>query len=156
MLSFKSMPGTKIAQESDPAELLAAREAYELGCLLSVANEDIPGFERHYQLVKSCYTDYAGVLKPSENQHQLQGLNLLCLLAQSKIAEFHTELELIPVDLWDSNAFIKFPIKLEQYLMEGSYPTVLAAAGSTPAPSYNFFVGMLSGTVSSPTNHDDG
>ncbi|KAJ1477881.1 COP9 signalosome [Baffinella frigidus] len=147
MLSFKSMPGTKTAQESDPQELLAAREAYELGCLLSVAKEDIPGFERHYALVKSCYADYSSVLKASENQHQLQGLNLLCMLAQSKIAEFHTELELIPLDLWETNAFIKFPIKLEQYLMEGSYPMVLAAAGSTPAKSYDLFVGMLSGTV---------
>ena len=54
-------------------------------------------FERHYALVKSCYADYASVLKASENQHQLQGLNLLCMLAQSTIAEFHTELELIPV-----------------------------------------------------------
>ena len=47
--------------------------------------------------MKSCYADYSSVLKASENQHQLQGLNLLCMLAQSKIAEFHTELELIPV-----------------------------------------------------------
>ena len=84
------MPGTKTASESNVQELQVAREAYELGCLISIASEDIEGFERHYALVKSCYTDYAGVLPASENQHQLQGLNLLGLLAQSKIGEFHT------------------------------------------------------------------
>ena len=92
MMSFKSMPGTKVASESDVSELLIAREAYELGCLISIGLEEIEGFERHFALVKSCYTDYAAVLPASENQQQLQGLNLLGLLAQSKIAEFHTGL----------------------------------------------------------------
>lgn len=68
-------------------------------------------------LAKTCYSDYGSVLPQvilrtvtmpcpvltrcwqSEYQYQLQGLNLLCLLAQSKIAEFHTELELIPVSV---------------------------------------------------------
>jgi 26S proteasome regulatory subunit N12 len=94
MMSFGSMPGTKIASESNVQELLIAREAYELGCLISIELEEIEGFERHYALVKSCYTDYASVIPASENQHQLQGLNLLGLLAQSKIAEFHTGLDL--------------------------------------------------------------
>ena len=90
MMSFGSLPGTKPAGESNVQELLIAREAYELGCLISIELEEIEGFERHFALVKSCYTDYASVLPASENQHQLQGLNLLGLLAQSKIAEFHT------------------------------------------------------------------
>jgi len=96
--------------------------------------------------VKSCYTDYAGVLPASANQHQLQGLNLLGLLAQSKIGEFHTELELIPVDLREIT-YIKFPIQLEQYLMEGTYRKVEEAQKGLPAPSYAFFVSKLSGTV---------
>ena len=90
MMSFGSLPGTKPAGESNVQELLVAREAYELGCLISIDLEEIEGFERHFALVKSCYTDYASVLPASESQHQLQGLNLLGLLAQSKIAEFHT------------------------------------------------------------------
>jgi len=146
MMSFKSMPGTKVASESDVSELLIAREAYELGCLISIGLEEIEGFERHFALVKSCYTDYAAVLPESENQQQLQGLNLLGLLAQSKIAEFHTELELIPVDLRE-NQYIKFPIKLEQYLMEGTYRKVEEAQKEVPAPSYSYFVSKLSGTV---------
>ncbi len=51
MMSFTSMPGTKTASESNVQELQVAREAYELGCLISIASEDIEGFERHYALV---------------------------------------------------------------------------------------------------------
>lgn len=146
MMGFSSMPGTKPAAESDVKELMIAREAYELGCLVSVELEEIEGFERHFALVKSCYADYASVMPASENQHQLQGLNLLGLLAQSKIAEFHTELELIPIDQRE-NKFISFPIKLEQYLMEGTYRKVEEAQKGVPAPSYSYFVSKLSGTV---------
>ncbi|EKX40397.1 26S proteasome regulatory complex, subunit RPN12 [Guillardia theta CCMP2712] len=146
MTSFKSTPGVVAANEANVQELMIVREFYELGCLVSAQSEDIEGFERHFAVVKSCYTDYAGVLPQSEKQYELQGLNLLCLLAQSKIAEFHTELELIPVDVWE-NPFIKFPINLEQYLMEGSYQKVLESPGGVPSKSYSYFVRLLSGTV---------
>lgn len=39
---------------------------------------------------------YRGLLAPSQHQHLITGLNLLRLLVQNRIAEFHTELELIP------------------------------------------------------------
>lgn len=35
-------------------------------------------------------------LPESSFKYQLLGLNLLCLLAQNRVAEFHTELELLP------------------------------------------------------------
>mmetsp|Transcript_45534 Transcript_45534/g.71344 ORF Transcript_45534/g.71344 Transcript_45534/m.71344 type:complete len:264 (+) Transcript_45534:25-816(+) len=146
MMSFSSLPGSTPVASAKKDEIELARKAYEIACLLSIQLKDIPGFERHFSMVKSCYTDYTSILPESSEQYQLQGLNLMCLLAQSKIAEFHTELELIPVDKWE-HPCIKFPIKLEQYLMEGSYPKVLASAGDLPAPSYHFFVSMLSGTV---------
>lgn len=156
MISFSSLPGTKTAADCNPKEILLARETYEYACLLSVALcaalpeservTDDKGFARHMAQVKTCYSDYASVLPASALQFQLQGLNLMFLLANNKIAEFHTELELIPVDSWDT-PFIRFPIKLEQYLMEGSYQKVLSSVGDVPAPSYNLFVNLLSGTV---------
>ena len=125
MMSFNSLPGTKTAAECNPKEILIARETYEYACLLSVAlcaalpeserSDDqglcalifgkacrflifhITGFARHMAQVKTCYSDYASVLPISSLQFQLQGLNLMFLLANNKIAEFHTELELIPV-----------------------------------------------------------
>jgi len=50
------------------------------------------------------------------------------------------------VDLRE-NEYIKFPIKLEQYLMEGTYRKVEEAQKGVPAPSYTYFVSKLSGTV---------
>eukprot|EP00283_Hemiselmis_rufescens_P009506 CAMPEP_0173432970 /NCGR_PEP_ID=MMETSP1357-20121228/10588_1 /TAXON_ID=77926 /ORGANISM="Hemiselmis rufescens, Strain PCC563" /LENGTH=265 /DNA_ID=CAMNT_0014397639 /DNA_START=32 /DNA_END=829 /DNA_ORIENTATION=+ len=146
-IQFTSLPGMKPPSESDPKELLLVREAYELACLsVSLPQDDVPSFDRHMSQLKTLYADYAGVLPRSERQFELQGLGLLSLLAQSKIAEFHTEIELIPVDQWE-NPFIRFPIKLEQYLMEGSYQKVLSSVGEVPAASYKCFVDKLSGTV---------
>mmetsp|Transcript_15513 Transcript_15513/g.30632 ORF Transcript_15513/g.30632 Transcript_15513/m.30632 type:complete len:272 (-) Transcript_15513:39-854(-) len=150
-MSLESLPGMKAPSESDPKELLVVRETYELACLhitgvSSDPQDEVKAFERHMSQLKTLYSDYAGVLPRSDKQFELQGLGLLSLLAQSKIAEFHTELELIPVDQWE-NPFIKFPIKLEQYLMEGSYQKVLSSVGEVPAPSYKRFVDKLSGTV---------
>jgi 26S proteasome regulatory subunit N12 len=81
-------------------------------------------------------------IPPSSYQYQILGLNLLRLLALNRIAEFHTELELIPLDKHD-NIYIKHPIQLEQYIMEGSYNKVFSAAKDLPAPSYSFFIEYL-------------
>jgi 26S proteasome regulatory subunit N12 len=74
------------------------------------------------------------------------GLNLLRLLAQSRIAEFHIELESIPIEL-HSNMYIKHAIDLELYLMEGSYKKLLEARQNVPADEYVVFMDMLSETV---------
>lgn len=64
-------------------------------------------------------------LPESANQYHLLGLNLLFLLSQNRVAEFHTELELLPYDIIQTNTYIRHPVALEQYLMEGSYNKVI-------------------------------
>ena len=80
-------------------------------------------------------------------RYQLLGLNLLCLLAQNRVAEFHTELERLPAKEIQNNVYIRHPVSLEQYIMEGSYNKVLLAKGNVPAESYNFFIDILMDTV---------
>ena len=92
LLDFSSLPpatadGSATAQQ----ELTLAREILEHGALLSIRLMDIPLFERHVAQLKVYYTDCAGVLPASQRQHPILGLNLLRLLAQNRIAEFHTE-----------------------------------------------------------------
>ena len=41
------------------------------------------------------------------------------------MAEFHTELERLPAKEVQNNVYIKHPVSLEQYIMEGSYNKVL-------------------------------
>jgi hypothetical protein len=76
----------------------------------------------------------------------LLGLDLLRLLSQNRISEFHTALERIePSQL--SNVYIKHPIQLEQWLMEGSYNKVWNSRVDVPAPEYGFFIDILMSTI---------
>ena len=84
----------------------------------------------------------------SERQYPILGLNLLRLLAQNRIAEFHTELELLPTAVRDASAYIKFPAQLEQHIMEGSYNRVLSAKQEGMyAQEGMYFMDMLVDTV---------
>jgi len=76
----------------------------------------------------------------------LVGLNLMRLLSQNRIAEFHTELELLPPALLE-NPFIRHPISIEQWLMEGSYNKVFKGRAQTPAPEYALFMDTLIDTM---------
>ena len=53
------------------------------------------------------------------SRYELLGLNLLCLLSQNRIADFHMELERLDPTQLHSNIYLKHPVSLEQYLMEG-------------------------------------
>ena len=66
---------------------------------------------------------YRSELPESPYKYQLLGLNLLYLLSTNRVAEFHTELELLPTSQLD-NPYIRHPVSLEQYLMEGTYNKV--------------------------------
>uniref|UniRef100_A0A8V0Y046 Proteasome 26S subunit, non-ATPase 8 n=1 Tax=Gallus gallus TaxID=9031 RepID=A0A8V0Y046_CHICK len=46
-----------------------------------------------------------------------------------------------------SNVYIRHPVSLEQYLMEGSYNKVFLAKGNIPAESYTFFIDILLDTI---------
>jgi len=134
-------------EATDPRQILLAREALEIATLLSIKLQDIPAFERYVAQLKTYYNDFKYLELPqSQRQYTILGLHLLCLLAQNRISEFHTELELLPIAL-HQNIHIKQPIQLEQYIMEGSYHKVWKARDDVPADTYNFFMNMLMHTV---------
>lgn len=97
--------------------------------------------------LKCYYLDYKSSLSESPFKYQLLGLNLLFLLSQNRVAEFHTELELLPADKIQTNLYIRHPLSLEQYLMEGSYNKIFLAKDNVPADSYNFFIDILLDTI---------
>ncbi|KOB77402.1 putative 26S proteasome non-ATPase regulatory subunit 8, partial [Operophtera brumata] len=61
--------------------------------------------------------------------------------------DFHTELERLPVDAIRADPYVKHPLALEQYLMEGSYNKIFLAKGNVPAESYTLFMDTLLDTV---------
>jgi len=89
------------------------------------------------------------VLPPSPRQYPLQGLNLIRLLTQNRIADFHTTLESLPAEALHDDPYIKHPVNLERWLMEGSYSKVWGAREEAPAEEYKFFVDSLMGTIRS-------
>ncbi|XP_076169060.1 26S proteasome non-ATPase regulatory subunit 8-like [Ptiloglossa arizonensis] len=128
-------------------ELHIARDILEIGAQWSIVTKDIPSFERYMAQLKCYYFDYKSELMESAHKYHLLGLNLLFLLSQNRVAEFHTELELLPSDQIQSNVYIGHPLSLEQYLMEGSYNKIFLAKGNIPAASYRFFMNILLNTV---------
>lgn len=91
----------------------------------------------------------SSVLPPSKNEYPIRGLNLIRLLTQNRIADFHTTLESLPIpaDAIADNQYISHPVNLEQWLMEGSYSKVWNARERAPVEEYKFFVDSLMGTI---------
>ncbi|KAG9478208.1 26S proteasome non-ATPase regulatory subunit 8 [Eleutherodactylus coqui] len=141
--NFLPTTDTKLTKQ----QLILARDVLEIGAQWSILKKDIPSFERYMAQLKCYYFDYKEELPESAYKHQLLGLNLLFLLSQNRVAEFHTELERLPAKDIQANVYIKHPVSLEQYLMEGSYNKVFLAKGNIPAESYTFFIDILLDTI---------
>lgn len=128
-------------------ELLIARETLELGAQWSIKTGKVDAFERYISQLKVYYFDFGESLENSAYMHELLGLNLLCLLSQNRIGEFHTELERLDPKLISDSVYIRHPVALEQYLMEGSYNKIFLSRGNVPADSYSFFIDELVHTI---------
>lgn len=81
-------------QQSDlnATSLIHCRDVLEIGAFFSIETQRIDSFERYFSQLKVYYFDYKDVpgLPESTNKYQLIGLNLLRLLSQNRLAEFHT------------------------------------------------------------------
>ncbi|KAK3428209.1 hypothetical protein EUGRSUZ_E00961, partial [Eucalyptus grandis] len=87
-----------------------------------------------------------GCTPPSPQEYPILGLNLLRFLVQNRIAEFHTELELLSYAALE-NPCIKHAVELEQSLREGAYNCVLSARQTVPHETYAYFMDLLAKTV---------
>lgn len=131
---------------SDEISTLAAN-GLEAGVLFTVARGDLDAFCRNMAQLKP---HYARVQHTQRKTHIL-GLNLMFLLVENRLSEFHAELELLQQsskeESFENNPFLGFPIQLERQLMVGSYDEVLSAGSRIPDPSYQFFMDNLLQTV---------
>lgn len=146
LTKFPSLPPSFQQSANAAEELLIARDIYEQAVVLSVKTEDQDAFERDFFQLKPFYTDTCGLIPPSPQEYPILGLNLLRLLVQNRIAEFHTELELLPSTALE-NPCIKHAVELEQSFMEGAYNRVLSARQTVPHESYVYFIDLLAKTV---------
>ena len=75
----------------------------------------------------------------------MTGLYLPLLLTKGDYAGFHTVLEGLEIEEagkggLDGDGYIQYPVKLERWLMEGSYDRVWAATKKEGAPSEEYGV----------------
>ncbi|CAI5742553.1 unnamed protein product [Hyaloperonospora brassicae] len=132
-----------VSSSTAQQELELARHVLESATLLSILCEDMTAYERSVLQLK---VYYSSGLQPSALHYPILGTRLLQLLVENRMAEFHNELELLPEpSREDPN--VAFAIKLEQYLMEGTYNKVLEARTHVPNPYFAFFLSQLLQTV---------
>ncbi|XP_031131347.1 26S proteasome non-ATPase regulatory subunit 8 homolog A-like [Ipomoea triloba] len=146
LTAFKSLPPLFGETPNAVHELTIARDIYEHAVVLAVKMEDQDAFERDFFQLKPYYTDARNRLPPSPQEYPILGLNLLRLLVQNRIAEFHTELELLSPNALE-NPCIKHAVELEQSFMEGAYNRVLSARQAVPHEAYAYFMDLLAKTV---------
>ncbi|KAK0190850.1 COP9 signalosome [Armillaria mellea] len=121
----------------------------EIGAIWSIRSRDEPSFDRYFSQLQTFYNDYSSYLPSSKREFPIRGLNLIRLLTQNRIADFHTTLESLPLpaDAIGDNPYISHPVNLERWLMEGSYSKVWNARAEAPAEEYKYFVDSLIGTI---------
>ncbi|KAG0168724.1 hypothetical protein DFQ28_011400 [Apophysomyces sp. BC1034] len=136
-----------VAGHTDNNVLLIAREILETGAYYSVRVKDIASFERYIAQLNTFYHDLASVLPPSSQMYPLTGLNLLRLLSQNRLSDFHTALEVIDPEQLQTNQYIKQAVDLEQFLMEGSFNKVWSTRSTVQGEEFMFFYDILINTI---------
>lgn len=121
-----------------------ARATYEQGALYSIRAKKADAFTRYVSQLEPFYTiPLAKGVTPSPDQNKITGLYLLLLLTQGRYGEFHSQLESLMGQGEDveSDKFLRYPVRLERWLMEGSYDQVWRAMkrGEAPCDEYGVF-----------------
>jgi 26S proteasome regulatory subunit N12 len=155
---------------STPPQLLAlARETYEQGALASIRAKNPDAFTRYVAQLRPFY-ELQGPGENNAasggERNKITGLYLLLLLTQGLYGEFHSELEALAamgnaaavggggaggaaatlggrrpsVDV-EGDRYLGYPIRLERWLMEGSYDRVWKAMkkGEVPCEEFGVF-----------------
>ena len=141
------------------ALLRSAQHVLELGALISIRMQDAPAFTRYFQQLQPFYTLSPPMLQQSSSggagaggdkykseRSKVTGLYLLLLLSQGDYAGFHTQLEALEAVAEEQGArleedeFVRYPVRLEQWLMEGSYDRMWKGTRGSEVPSEGFAV----------------
>lgn len=148
------------APGTTPQHLALARDVYEQGALFGIRARNPEAFTRYVSQLQPFYELPTTVLAPqsSSERNKVTGLYLLLLLTQGRYAEFHSELETLSTRAKEGGGateiegdrFLGYPIKLERWLMEGSYDRVWKAMKSREVPSEEYGVFSEVSTLAFP------
>jgi len=122
-----------------------ARRGYELACLSDIKSNDLEAFQRHYSRVRQYTLDMkqAYSSKNAKQSIKVCAVHLMILLSEQMLADFHTELEILPRSIL-ADPHIQFVLNVERWLMMGDYRKVLTAK---PPEGFGSFLQRLYQTV---------
>ncbi|GBG34708.1 26S proteasome non-ATPase regulatory subunit 8 [Hondaea fermentalgiana] len=146
LTEFEALPPNTEVTRTSKKQRQLARDIYESAVVLSVAANDKAAIARHLQLLRPFNFEYRDEIGDSSRRAEMIGLELLVLLVQQELAEFHSLLELVSMKERNDKC-ITFVTELEQYLSEGSYNKVLGARKRTPCKTYSSLLESLEETV---------
>jgi 26S proteasome regulatory subunit N12 len=129
---------------STPPHLLTlSRTVFEIGAYTSILLKDKQSFVHYISYLHDFYALNQG----GPHEAELTGLNLLRLLAENKIAGFHTQLEILAEGIRESGPVL-FARGLEEWVMEGAYNRVWKAGEGKGVSVYQkFFLDVLMDTI---------
>ena len=148
-----SLPPLAMDTPNARAEREMARSFLEAACVYALKNDDRDGFERFYLQLRPLHDADAKRdmgLGDSDMEDVLQGLYLMFLLVDNRIAEFHCELELLKSDRLAVPA-VAFPVQMDQQLLVGNYDAIMDVARNPemklPHPLFGVFMAYITETV---------
>jgi hypothetical protein len=148
-ISLLSLNALTPLPNTPSSHLILARQTLELGALISIRLQDPDAFTRYYTQLTPFYSLPSSTLSPSHSQQsKITGLYLLLLLTKGDYAGFHTCLESLMIEdaaKVEGDVYVSYPVKLEQWLMEGAYDRVWEATtkkGGEPSEEFGVFSGV--------------
>lgn len=135
-----------ISESTKRQEISVAREALEYAAFACLHLKHLTAFERNYAMLKVYHSDYRHLITRSQHEPMLTGLNLLLLLSEKRIEEFHVELELLPSELF-TEPYICQLLEAEQSLSTGAFNKVLEVIRKNYSPDFQFLTELFYSTV---------
>eukprot|EP01028_Stygiella_incarcerata_P013641 TRINITY_DN828_c1_g3_i1.p1 TRINITY_DN828_c1_g3~~TRINITY_DN828_c1_g3_i1.p1 ORF type:complete len:294 (+),score=81.88 TRINITY_DN828_c1_g3_i1:125-883(+) len=143
-LGKMKLPLLRLPQTEDA--LLLKRDVLEMAVFACAESQRYEEMDRYMAQLRDMYFDRRLSLPKSPREFEVFGLHLVRLLVQNRVADFHSELERIPEDLF-SNAFVQYSIQLEQHLMEGVFHRVWKLREHAPSDVFVVMTDMFVETI---------
>lgn len=148
MTDFPSQAAADVHASPTEEEAGVSRDILEYAAILANRLGDMRAFERAVAQLRQYYTLAKQKESPAatDARQHIMGLFLMHLLVEARLAEFHSQVELL-AEADRASRYITFPLRLDNLLMEGSYNKVLSARGELPSPLFAPYMDKLAGTV---------
>ncbi|KAL7422295.1 regulatory particle non-ATPase [Cryptotrichosporon argae] len=132
--------------DADQNDLLAARSVLEIATFNALRTHDFSSYAQYNSALYPFYSNLASILPASPNRPIVVGLQLLHLLSEGKYSQFHMTVEAL--DAAELNdVFIRWPVDLERWMMEGAYNKIYRARERVPREEYAVLLDKLMGTI---------